>query len=200
MPFRSDTMIDLGARPWWVVTLLRGGLVLLLAVGSACVVDAFVGPEPLAVRIIAGVFGALVLLLCLGLWQTRDARPRWLGIDHEGVRLVSRTGKNLARIAWSDLAGVGLMTNERRRGRQGWNRSVTVWLELYPVGADAVARQPALRNQWRLGAPRRAGQEHRWLVGLGDDLGRAPLPVGELVRRWRPDLWRGHRAGSLLSG
>lgn len=205
-------MIDLGARARWAAAVYGIGAVVLPVLGSALVVNAVVGPEVLPVRIITGVFGALIVLLCVGLWLGRNVRPRWLGIDHEGVRLVNKAGQNLARIAWADLAGVGVMTNEKARRRHRFGNGLTsptgnrtptsvgVWLELHPASTDAVTRHPSLRRQWLLGAPRQAGQQQRWLVYLCDDLGQAPLPVGEYVRRWRPDLWRGHREGSLLFG
>lgn len=41
------------------------------------------------------------------------------------------------------------------------------------------------------------GEEQRWLVSLGDGQGQ-DFPIGEAVQRWRPQLWRGHRSGSLL--
>lgn len=205
-------MIDLGSRARWAAVLYGVGGALLPVLGLAVVVNAVIGPEVLLVRIVSGVLGALILLLSVRFWRTRNLRPRWLAIDHEGVRLVNEARKDLARIAWGDLAGVGLMTDEKARRRHRFGNILTspmgslmptpvgVWLELYPASADAVARQPIMRNQWRMGAPRREGQQQRWLVYLCSDLGQAELPVGQLVRRWRPDLWRGHREGSLLFG
>ena len=63
-----------------------------------------------------------------------------------------------------------------------------------------MARHPELRGAWRLGSGARLAHGPRWLLMLCDDLGQEPLPVGEHVRRWRPELWRGHQEGSAVFG
>jgi hypothetical protein len=133
-------------------------------------------------------------------------------VDHEGIRVWDRRGRVLVRLAWTELSGVGVMTNEVSRGRQQrrargdlvpWVSRrmvrVPIWLELYPADADAVARHPELEWAWRLGAVKAPGEERRWLVILGDGQGQE-FPIGEAVQRWRPQLWRGHRSGSFLLG
>lgn len=195
---------------------------MLLAIGSVLTVlfvlgllaTLVAGPEPLPLRLAAGGVGVAIVVLALVAWWTRNHRPRWLAIDHEGIRLVSRTRRDLARIAWGDLAGVGLMTNEGARRRKLFAASlqssptrwlsrrlvsVPIWLELHPAGPDAVRRQPGLRAAWQAGAPRRPGEAQRWLILIADGQGQV-LPVAEHVQRWRPDLWRGHREGSFLLG
>jgi hypothetical protein len=209
----DETLIDLGSHKRSAAIVRILGYTMFAAFGLVCLADLVVGREALPVRHIAGGVGLLILLLGVGMLRTRNLRPRWLGIDHDGVRLVNRLGRDLVRVAWGDLAGVGLMTDEAARARHlfaanlesfsGLNRrlvSVSVWLELFPAGPDALRRHPELHNSWRLGAARRPGQQQRWLLRLCDDFGQAPLPVGERVQRWRPDLWRGHRAGSVLMG
>jgi hypothetical protein len=64
-------------------------------------------------------------------------------------------------------------------------------LELVPADAAAVRRHPELLQAWRF------GRESAWRVGLGAS--RDAPPVEPLVLRYRSELWRGERPGSLLS-
>jgi hypothetical protein len=203
--------IDLTARPrstrvaWWFLHTIT----LLLAAG--CLASLVAGPEAIAVRLIAGVFGLLIVFLYVAMWTGRHRMPARMAVDHEGIRLRNGHGKIILRLAWTELSGVGVMTNEVSRYRQerdAANDLLTRWvsrntvrvpilLELYPADAEAVARHPELEPAWKLGGLRAPGEEQRWLVGLGDGRGQS-FPVGELVQRWRPQLWRGHRSGSVL--
>lgn len=205
-------MIDLTARSH-ESRMLRGiGSVLLALVVLGCLASLVLGPEPVPIRLIAGGFALLVLLLVGAAWAVRNRKPRWLGIDHEGVRLVDRRGRVFTRVVWADLAGVGVMTNEFARWRQLFSASlrpfpafsrkmvsVPIWLELVPSGPDALARHPELSVAAALGRPRPPDQPQRWLIMMADGHGQV-LPVGEHVQRWRPELWRGHRSGSALFG
>jgi hypothetical protein len=183
-----------------------------LLVAAACLASLVAGPETTAVRFIAGAVGLLIVLVYAGAVLSRRRRPHRLLVDHEGIRVWDGRGKVVVRLAWTELSGVGLMTNEvarSRRTRQAdadpvpWvSRRVVlapIWLELFPADAAAVARHPELRWAWDLGQLRAPTEERRWVVPLGDGQGQ-DVPVGEAVQRWRPHLWRGQRAGSLLFG
>lgn len=205
-------MIDLAARTRESRVLLRIGVVVTVLFVLGLLATLVAGPESWPLRLGAGGVSLGIVALVGIVWRVRDRRPRWLGIDHEGIRLVNHKRRDLVRIAWGDLAGVGLMTNENARRRRlmsasldtaAWlNRrmvSVPIWLELFPAGPDAVRRHPELAAAWEAGRPRRPGEQHRWMLPIGDGQGQA-FPVGEHVQGWRPDLWRGHRAGSFLFG
>ncbi|WP_219415848.1 hypothetical protein [Pseudonocardia nigra] len=204
----ATPMIDLAARTSRVRVLRRIGWFLLALVVAGCLAALVASRDPLPVRLAAGGFAVLVVLVCLFALLTRNRRPRWLGIDHEGVRIVDRRGRVITRVAWGDLAGVGVMTNEFARLRQRLGRvftggsramiSVPIWLELFPASEEAVRRHPELRAARELGA-RSTDREQRWLIMLGDGHGQE-LPVAEHVQRRRPELWRGHRLGSPLFG
>jgi hypothetical protein len=163
----------------------------------------------MAVRLLAGGVGLLIVLFFALALAGRRKVPTRLVVDHEGIRVLSRGGRALVRLAWTELSGVGVMTNQvslyrQRLGaslRGGIRRiqSVSIWLELYPADADAVARHPELHWAWRLGKGTAPGEEQRWLVRIGDTFGQE-FPIGEAVQRWRPQLWRGHRSGSFLFG
>lgn len=210
VPDVRDDLIDLDARAGWATVLRPVGFLLLTAFGLVCVADLVIGREAWPVRLVAGAFGVLILLGLLGYWLTRDKRPRWLGIDYAGVRLVNGSGRDIHRFRWEELAGVGLMTDEAARRRHRFAAtvrrtppalvSVSVWLELYPASPEVVQQHPELRGSWSLGAPRRPGQQQRWLFQIGRGFAVQTPPVGERVQRWRPELWRGHRAASVLFG
>jgi hypothetical protein len=184
----------LGAPILWVlsvvvvVAVVRGG------------VDG--GP---AARVVAGVLGGflglLALVMSLALFDLR--RPRRLVIDHEGIRLDTGRRAPAFRLAWTEIAAVSLRLSDRRRRirAQLYHRwfdlppemtPIVAALELYPADAEAVRRHPEMRSAWRLGG------ERCWLLALSGGAG-APPPVGALVQRWRPEVWRGEHSGSLLS-
>jgi hypothetical protein len=211
-PPAAPNEIDLTARTrsTQVARAIVHGLTLLVAAG--CLASFVAGPEEPAVRLIAGVASLLIVLLYAWVLHTRRRLPARLVVDHEGIRVLDGRGRKLVRLAWTELSGVGLMTNEVSRRRQlrrtrddlvPWVSRrivlVPIWLELYPADAEAVARHPELEWAWALGGVRAPGEEHRWLVRLGDGQGQR-FPIGAAVQRWRPQLWRGHRSGSFLLG
>jgi hypothetical protein len=203
--------IDLTARArstrvaWWFLHTLT------LLVTAGCLASLVAGPEHIVVRLIAGAFGLVVVLLYVVVWAGRHRVPARMAVDHEGIRLRNGHGKVILRLAWTELSGVGVMTNEVSRYWQQrdaridlvtrWVSQhtirVPIWLELYPANAEAVARHPELEWAWTLGRFRADGEEQRWLVSLGDGRGQS-FPVGDLVQRWQPHLWRGHRSGSIF--
>jgi hypothetical protein len=204
--------IDLTARTRTARILRPIGIVLALLIATGCLASFVAGPEEMAVRLIAGAAGLLIVLLIA--WAAVSCRrlPGRLAVDHEGIRMWDRRGRRRVRLAWTELSGVGVMTNEASRRRQQrrargdlvpWVSRrmvmVPIWLELYPADAEAVSRHPELEWAWRLGAVKAPNEEQRWLVNVGDGQGQQ-LPIGEAVQRWRPQLWRGHRSGSLLLG
>ncbi|TWF80592.1 hypothetical protein FHX44_116535 [Pseudonocardia hierapolitana] len=211
-PTVAPNEIDLTARTrsTQVARAIVHALTLLIAAG--CLASFVAGPEEPAVRLIAGAAGLLIVLLYAWVIHTRRRLPARLVIDHEGIRVLDGRGRKLVRLAWTELSGVGVMTNEVSRRRQlrrtrddlvPWVSRrivlVPIWLELYPADAQAVARHTELEWAWALGGVRAPGEEHRWLVSLGDGQGQR-VPIGEAVQRWRPQLWRGHRSGSFLLG
>lgn len=149
---------------------------------------------------------AVLMIACVAyVGRNRYRLVRWLAADHEGLRLLDRRRRDLARFAWGDLAGVGLMTDENARLRKRLAASagggvvrqamvtVSMWLELWPASPDAVARQPHLRAAWAL------GREECRRIWLSDGLGQS-FALGEAVVRHRPEVWRGQRAGPASSG
>jgi hypothetical protein len=208
----AQNEIDLGSRARSTRLVRSIGHVLTLLVAAGCLASFLAGPEETAVRWIAGAAGLLIVLLYASALVTRRRRPSRLEVDHEGIRVWDGRGTVVVRLAWTELSGVGVMTNEAGRRRQlrrtrgdlvPWLSRrmilVPVWLELYPADADAVARHPELRAAWSLGRPRGRGEEQRWLVSVGDGQGQL-LRIAEAVQRWRPQVWRGHRSGSVLFG
>jgi hypothetical protein len=202
--------IDLTARTRTARVLRSIGYVFALLVAAGCLASFVAGPEEMAVRLIAGAAGLLIVLLFAWAAVARRRMPSRLVIDHEGIRVLNPRGRFLVRLAWTELSGVGVMTNEaalRRQQRSARDLpwvgrrlvSVAIWLELYPADADAVARHPELHWAWGLGSRTAPGEEQRWLVRIGDTAGQE-FPIGEAVQRWRPQLWRGHRSGSVLFG
>jgi hypothetical protein len=202
--------IDLTARTRTVRILRSIGTVLCLLIAAGCLASFVAGPERTAVRLMAGAAGLLIVLVFVWALAARRRMPSRLVIDHEGIRVLNPRGRFLVRLAWTELSGVGIMTNraalrrERTSGNElGWVgrrlASVAIWLELYPADADAVARHPELHWAWRLGSRTAPGEQQRWIVRIGDTAGQE-FPIGEAVRRWRPQLWRGHRSGSFLLG
>jgi hypothetical protein len=158
----------------------------------------------LAARVVAGVlggcFGLLALLVSQALFELR--RPRRLVIDHEGIRLDTGRRRPAFRLAWTEIAAVSLRVSDRRRrisaqtyvrwlDRRPERTPIVVALELHPADAEAVRRHPELRTAWRLGG------ERCWLFVVWAGPGEPP-PVGPLVQRWRPDLWRGEHSASIL--
>jgi hypothetical protein len=204
--------IDLRSRPRSTAAARWIGHVSALLVAAGCLATLVAGPEGTAVRLIAGAVGLLIVLLYLWVLVSRPRMPARLVVDHEGIRVWNGRGKVVVRLAWTELSGVGVMTNEAALRRQlrgtpndvvPWvtrrMAAVQVWLELYPADAEAVARHPELEAAWTLGRLRAPGEEQRWLVTLGTGRGQL-LQVAEAVQRRRPQLWRGHRAGSALFG
>jgi drug/metabolite transporter superfamily protein YnfA len=205
--------IDLTARTRTARVLLAIGYVLALLVAAGCLASFVAGPEEMAVRLIAGAAGLLIVLAFVWAVAVRRRRPSRLVVDHEGVRVLDGRGRKLVRLAWTELSGVGVMTNEFARARKRLADALTgvlpvlgrgmlgvpIWLELFPSDAEAVARHPELDRWWKLGTATPPGEAQRWLVLIGDGRGQE-FPIGEAVQRWRPDLWRGHRSGSLLLG
>ena len=203
--------IDLGSRPPSTTARWIGHVSALL-VAAGCLATLVAGPEGMAVRLLAGAVGLLIVLLYLCVLVSRSPMPARMVVDHEGIRVWSARGKVVVRLAWTELSAVGVMTNEAalRRQLRGTRNDVApwvtrriaavqVWLELYPADAEAVALHPELEWAWTLGRLRAPGEEQRWLVTLGAGQGQL-LRVAEAVQRWRPQLWRGHRAGSALFG
>ena len=204
--------IDLRARTRSTRVVLSIGHVLALLVAAGCLASFVAGPEETAVRLIAGAAGLLIVLLYVWALVSRRRRPSRLVVDHEGIRVWDGRGKVIVRLAWTELSGVGVMTNEASRRRQERDARgdlvpwvsrrmvlVPIWLELYPADAEAVSRHPELEWAWRLGAVKAPNEEQRWLVNVGDGQGQQ-FPIAEAVQRWRPQLWRGHRSGSFLLG
>ena len=204
--------IDLTTRSRKARVLLTIGMAFLVLIAAGCLASLVAGPEAMPVRLIAGAAGLLIVLILVGAVAVRRRRPHRLLVDHEGIRVFDGRGKAVVRLAWTELAGVGVMTNEFARARQRFAAAVDgdlprglrliavpIWLELFPAGPDAVARHPELQHAWSIGAGAAPGEEQRWLVMIGDGRGQE-FPIGEAVRRWRPDLWRGNRSGSLLFG
>ena len=207
----APNQIDLTARTRTARVLRLIGSVLALLIAAGCLASFVAGPETLTVRLIAGAAGLLIVLVFVWGLASRPQLPGRLVVDHEGIRVLNRRGRFLVRLAWTELSGVGVMTNEAARRRQlsdardgmPWVGrrmvSVSIWLELYPADADAVTRHPELNRAWALGRRGAPGEKPRWLVWLSDGHGQ-DLAIGEAVQRWRPRLWRGHRSGSVLFG
>ena len=197
-------MIDLrGLNGRW---LLLGAPILwgLSVAVVVAVVRGDVDGGPVA-RVVAGVlggcFGLLALVVSLALFDLR--RPRRLLIDHEGIRLDTGRRTPEFRLAWTEIAGVSLRLSDKRRRiharlHHQWfdlppeATPIVAALELYPADPEAVRRHPELRRAWRLGG------ERCWLFVIAGGAG-GPPPVGALVQRWHPELWRGERSGSLLA-
>lgn len=198
-------LIDLRARTTRATALRSVAGALGLVVVFGCLLTVYQGSESTGVRIVMGGFAFLLVAVVAYVARNRNRLVRWIAVDHEGLRLLDRRRRDLARFAWTDLAGVGLMTNENVRLREqigatatgGWARramiTVSIWLELWPASPDAVARQPTLRAAWEL------GRKECWRIWLSDGLGQS-FALGEAVARHRPELWRGQRAGSALFG
>jgi hypothetical protein len=134
--------------------------------------------------VLAGLFGIVPLIGLLALPVM--LRPRRLVIDHDGIRIENGTRSDAFRLAWNELAGVGLLVKYGRRRRSLFPQ-VRTSLELEPAD-DATRRQhPELDLAWRL------GRQQVWRVPLGPSL-RKPLPIAEALQYWRPQLWRGQRS------
>jgi hypothetical protein len=182
------------------------GAPILWALSVAVVVAAVRGDVdggPVA-RVVAGVlggcFGLLALVVSLALFDLR--RPRRLLIDHEGIRLDTGRRAPEFRLAWTEIGAASLRLSDKHRRIHArlYHRwidlppeatPIVAALELYPADPEAVRRHPELRGAWRLGG------ERCWLLVIMGGAGAAP-PVGALVQRWHPELWRGEHSGSLL--
>jgi hypothetical protein len=184
----------LGAPTLWVLTVV---VVVAVVRGE---VDGGPGARVVA-GVLAGFFGLLALLMSLALFDLR--RPRRLLIDHEGIGLDTGRRRPEFRLAWTEIAGVSLRLSDKRRRIRArrYHRwfdlppeatPIVAALELYPADAEAVRRHPELRRAWRLGG------ERCWMFVITGGPG-APPPVGALVQRWHPELWRGEHSGSLLA-
>jgi hypothetical protein len=201
--------IDLTARTRSARVKRLIGFVLVALIAAGCFASSIAGPEEPAVRIIAGAVSLLIMLGFALFWRLRQWMPTRLVVDHEGIRVLSRRKRPLVRLAWTELSGVGVMTNQFSLWRQQQAdrleigprmAAVSIWLELYPADAAAVARHPELRGAWELGRGGAAvGEQQRWLIRIGDTLGQE-FPIGDAVQRWRAHMWRGHRSGSVLFG
>lgn len=200
--------IDLTARTRSGSVLRSVSYVLAVLFAAGCLASFVGGPEETAVRLMAGAAGMLIVLAFAFRVAMRSRIPTRLVVDHEGIRVLPRRGRPIVRLAWTELSGVGVMSDlvslqrQRRNNNIPFPRavvSVSIWLELYPADAAAVARHPELHGAWSLGSRTGPGEEQRWIVRIGDTLGQE-FPIGEAVQRWRPQLWRGHRSGSVLFG
>jgi hypothetical protein len=201
--------IDLTARTRSARVKRSIAFVLALLFAAGCLASFVAGPEAWPVRLFAGAFGLLIVLVFAWAVLTRRRQAKRLVVDHEGIRVLDGRGRKVVRLAWTELSGVSVMTNQvalfRKRlsdnleGVGPSMNSVSIWLELYPADADAVARHPELQAAWRVGGGLAPGEQQRWLVRIGDTLGQ-DFPIGEAVERWRPGLWRGHRSGALSFG
>jgi hypothetical protein len=191
----DDSMIDLRRRSGptlWTIAVTLAVLAVAAATGA---VDAGAGT---GARIGAGVCAGLCAVGVVTLVRATRGTRR-LVIDHAGIRLdLGARRKPAFRLAWTEISGVGLLVVAvaaphsflLRLFRWPPPRVGTV-LELVPADAEAVRRHPELLQAWRF------GRERTWRVGLGAS--RDAPPVEPLVLRYRPELWRGERPGSLLS-
>ncbi|TWF75479.1 hypothetical protein FHX44_111363 [Pseudonocardia hierapolitana] len=103
--------IDLTARDRSARVVRWIGHVLVLLVAAGCLASFVAGPEETAVRLIAGGAGLLTVLLYAWVLVTRRRLPTRLVVDHEGIRVRDGRGKVVVRLAWTELSGVGVMTN-----------------------------------------------------------------------------------------
>jgi hypothetical protein len=206
----ASNEIDLTSRTGSGLVMRWISVALTLLFAAGCLASFVAGPEEMAVRLMAGAGGLVVVLVVALAVAVRRRAPTRLVVDHEGIRVLPRRGRALVRLAWTELSGVGVMTNEvaLRRKRRGARlraaaaadaAAVPIWLELYPANPDAVARHPELHGAWSLGSRTAPGEKQRWLVHIGDTLGQE-FPIDEAVQRWRPQLWRGNRSGSVFFG
>jgi hypothetical protein len=204
VPAVRPTVFDLRAfnlPPFLIglATALLAATATLVAAGTDSVLG---GPGN---RVVAWALGGLfALIVVLGLAQLpRLRRPRRLVIDHEGIRVEGGARRSEFRLAWTELAGVGLVVDDRRRRRRARSHhrvvgvapdmiGVTVGMELVPVDDAARRRHPELARAWWVG--RRQMWRIMLTAGPGD-----PLPVGPELQRHRPELWRGQRSGSLYA-
>lgn len=163
--------IDLTACTRSARAKLTIGLVLAALMAAGGLASFFAGPEEPAVRIVAGAISPLILLAFAFIWVIRNRRPARLVVDHEGIRLLTRRKRPLVRLAWTELAGVGVMTNQVALARERLGESlevgprmasVSIWLELYPADAAAVARHPELKVAWAVGGGTAPGEQQRW--------------------------------------
>ncbi|MBN9099142.1 MAG: hypothetical protein J0I49_13660 [Pseudonocardia sp.] len=194
------TVVDLRRAPRvpFLGALLVVGVLAASAGYGACT------SRSVPIGVIGGVL-AVVFLLCL-VALPGVLRTRRLVIDHEGVRLERGGRRPEWRVAWTELAGVGLVRNDRERQRIARRFranplgnvppgvvAVTVSVELVPTGTEAVRRHPEMARYLRL------GHGEAWRVPLIVSMGE-PLPIADALRRRRPDLWRGERSGPALLG
>jgi hypothetical protein len=204
----APTEFDLRARTRSARTKKAIGHVLTVLIAVGCFASFVAGPEEMAIRLIAGAACLLIVLVYAWAAFARRRLPRRLAVDHEGIRVWDGRGALIVRLAWTELSGVGLMSNQvalaRKRHAErlvGGPRlaSVSIWLELYPADDDAVARHPELHWAWGHGRGTAPGEKQRWLVRMGDTFGQE-FEIGDAVERRRPGLWRGHRSASVTFG
>lgn len=181
------------------------GLVTTGLVSAAALYAAATGAGRSVVLWVIGGVLALAFLVGLAVLPALR-RPRRLVIDHEGIRVDRDRRKPEFRVAWTELAGVGLIRDDRHRQWKARRHraaplenvppglvSVMMALELVPTGPDAVRRHPELARAWLL------GHKETWRVLLTTGPGE-PLPIAGALWRHRPDLWRGERSGPVLLG
>jgi hypothetical protein len=181
--------------PPYLVAVAAVALLATATLVSAATDTVLLGPGN---RVIAWVLGSLLGFLAMAGLAALPLlrRPRRLVIDHEGIRIQRGPRSYEFRLAWTELAGVGLVVDDRKRRRgiplSDLPRSlipVTVALELVPVDDAVRRRHPELATAWRL------GRQRAWRVGVTIGPGE-PLPIGTALQRWCPQpLWRGERSG-----
>lgn len=192
VPPVDDGVIDL-RRPSLLLPLLAP--VVLGPFAVAMLLAVFDADDAVLTRVVAGVLGSglltLALLGALKAWDLR--RPLRLVIDHEGIRLERGLPKPVFRLAWTEIAGASVLVDRNRSATSARpSTAYSMALDLVPTDLEAVRRHPELRLAWRMGG------EWRWRIGLSTLVGTPP-PIGELVARHRPELWRGERSGSILA-
>lgn len=141
--------------------------------------------------VVAVVVSVLFLLCVMAALQLRHSHR--LVIDHEGIRMEVGGRKPRWRLAWTEMAGIGTVRGPSRPGRRGARDPSGQALLIDPLDADAVRRHPELALPWNL------GKQRQWRIVIGDLHPDQPS-VADLVGRWRPELWRGERTGSVLFG
>lgn len=187
--------------PWFRVGLGVTAVVATTALWAAAAGQVSGGSDG---RTVAAVIGGLfALVVVLGLARLRKLRhPHRLVVDHEGIRVDGRGADVEFRLAWTELAGVTVLVNDRRRRREARRHvrflelppaatPVAVAIELVPAEDEARRRHPELARAWEI------GRRRAWRVRLAYGPGEPP-DFGTALRQHRPDLWRGERSGPAL--
>lgn len=191
------------------LTALHPGKWLLLGLGVGLsgwfawwTVTGIVAPDqPWWMRALAVLCTAVFVAPCVVLPATARQRLRWMEVDGRGLRLLRGSGAVFTDLAWSEVAGLGVMVDEvlaaqELRGSRGLARMIMYrvppWLEVVPCGAAAVRAHPELGPLVAGGE----GQPPRWMVRLNEGWARRPQ-LGGPVSRVRPGVWRGERHGSV---